>query len=170
MNVIATGLKLSHLEYLEPTSSAKLEKLQLDVTSPASISTAVERVETITNGQLFMLINNAGYGYMMPLIHADMSSIKQNFDVNVFGLLAVTQAFFPALRAANGLVVNQASISGLGGLCQPFIGTYSASKSAVVDLSNTLRVELAPFGVGVRSLLPSAQSPQSRLTDNMLRS
>ena len=85
----------------------------------------------------------------MPLMDANIESIKRNFGVNVFGLLAVTQAFFPLLRTAKGMVVNQASISGLPGLCQPFIGAYSANKAAVVDLSNTLRVELVPFGIKV---------------------
>lgn len=92
---------------------------------------------------------------MMPLLDADIANVKQNFDVNVFGVLAVTKAFFPLLRAAGGMVVNQASIAGLSNICQPFIGSYSASKTAVVDLSNTLRVELAPFSVKVSNAVGS---------------
>ena len=153
INVIAAGLNASQLEYLKPSTTAKLEKIILDVTSPSSISAAVRDVDRITNGRLSYLINNAGFGYMMPLMDADINKVKQNFDVNVFGLLAVTQSFFPMLRAAKGTVVNQASIAGLPGVCQPFIGTYSASKTAVVDLSNTMRVELAPFGIKVRCAL-----------------
>lgn len=88
---------------------------------------------------------------MMPLLDAPVAKIKQNFDVNVFGLIEVTQAFFPLLRAAQGTVINQSSIAGMMGICQPFIETYRASKMAVTDFSNTMRVELKPFGVKVRS-------------------
>lgn len=87
---------------------------------------------------------------MMPLLDASITSIKQNFDVNVFGLIEVTQALFPLLRAAQGMVVNQSSVAGMPGMCQPFIGSYSASKMAVTDFSNTMRVEFKPFGVKVR--------------------
>ena len=158
VNVIATALNIELLHYLLPTDSAKLEKLQLDVTSSSSISAAASEVERVTAGTLSLLINNAGYGYMMPLMDADIEQVKRNFDVNVFGLLAVTQAFFPMLRAASppGTLVNQASIAGLPGVSQPFIGTYSANKTTVIDLSNTLRVELAPFGIKVSSNLPRA--------------
>lgn len=149
VNVIATGPTLKQLDYLSPTAPAKLEKLELDVTSPESIAAAVNATKETTGGKLDFLVNNAGYGYMMPLMDADINKIRKNFDVNVFGLLAVTQAFFPLLREAKGMVVNQASITGLPGLDQPYIGTYSASKRAVVSFSNTMRVELAPFGIKV---------------------
>lgn len=89
---------------------------------------------------------------MMPLLDAEISKIKANFNVNVFGALKVTQAFFPLLRAAKGMVVNQSSIAGQPGICQPFIGSYSASKTALTDFSNTMRVELAPFDVKVVTL------------------
>lgn len=149
VNVIATGLKLEHLDYLSTSGTAKLVHLELDVSSPTSIASAVESVQKITGDGLDILVNNAGYGYMTPLLDADIDRVKKNFDINVFGLLAVTQALFPLLRAAKGMVVNQASIAGLPNVSQPFIGSYSASKTAVIDLSNTLRLELAPFGVKV---------------------
>lgn len=99
---------------------------------------------------------------------ANIESIKRNFEVNVFGLLAITQAFFPLLRAAKGMVVNHASIAGLPGVCHPYIGAYTANKSAVIDLSNTLRVELAPFDIKVCKI-PSHATPQERL-NSMCRS
>ena len=152
INVIASNITHKLMQYLEPCGNGKLEKVELDVTSPSSISAAVKEVERITGVQLWMLVNNAGYGYMMPLMDADVEQVKRNFDVNVFGLLAVTQAFFHMLRAARGIVVNQGSIAGLPGVYQPFIGIYSANKTAVVDMSNTMRLELAPFGVRVRAM------------------
>jgi 1-acylglycerone phosphate reductase len=149
-SIVATALKLELLDYF-PQSSCVV-KLELDVTSAASISAAAEEVSTITNGRLDLLVNNAGYGYMMPLMDSNPSAVARNFDVNVIGLLAVTQAFFPLLRKASGVVANQCSIAALAGGRQPFIGTYSASKAAVLSLSDTMRVELAPFGIRVRKV------------------
>ena len=147
-NIIATGPTTTQLDYL--TESPRLRKLDLDVTSSASILAAVNAVQSITSSSLDILFNNAGYGYMMPILDADVNSMKKNFDVNLFGLIAVTKAFFPMLEAAKGTVLNQASIAGLPGICQPFIGSYSASKAAVIDLSNTMRAEFTPFGIKVR--------------------
>jgi 1-acylglycerone phosphate reductase len=149
-NVIITALQLEHLDYFPQNNY--VAKLELDVTSAASISAALEKVSTTTNGRLDLLINNAGYGYMMPLMDTNSLAIAKNFDVNVIGLLAVTQAFFPLLRKASGVVANQCSIAGLAGGRQPFIGIYSASKAAVLSLSDTMRVELAPFGLRVRKV------------------
>lgn len=111
-------------------------------------------VSTITNGRLHYLVNNAGYGYMMPLLDADMHAVRANFEVNVFGLLAVTQAFFPLLRQSAGTVVNQCSIASLAGGRQPYIGCYGATKAAVASLNDTMRTEFAPFGVKVSGSLP----------------
>ena len=97
INVIFTGLKLELLDYFSNGSTSRVEKLELDVTSTSSISAALTMVRDITGGGLDILINNAGYGYMMPLMDADIEKVKSNFDVNVFGVLAVTQAFFPLL-------------------------------------------------------------------------
>jgi len=148
IEIIATGLSLSHLDHIT-APSARVTKLQLDVTSPSSISSALKEVERLTNGVLHYLVNNAGYGYMMPLLDADVSAVRDNFEVNVFGLLAVTQAFFPLLRRAQGVVVNQCSIASLVGGRQPFIGSYCATKAAVASLNDHMRLEFAPFGVKV---------------------
>ena len=146
IHVLASGLETSQLSHLPKHD--RISRLQLDVTSPSSIS-AVAAVASITNGRLHYLINNAGYGYMMPLLDAEAQAVKQNFEVNVFGLLAVTQAFFPLLRESKGTVVNQCSIASLAGGRQPYIGTYCATKAALASLNDTLRVEFAPFGVKV---------------------
>ncbi|KAM0720607.1 hypothetical protein Q7P37_004744 [Cladosporium fusiforme] len=154
IHVIVTGLNISDLDHL--SESTRLAKVQLDVTSSSSISAAVETVARITGGRLDYLVNNAGYGYMMPLLDADFRSVRHNFEVNVFGLLAVTQACFPLLREAQGTVVNQCSIASLSAGRQPYIGSYSATKAAVATLNDTMRVEFAPFGVHVVSLVTGA--------------
>ncbi|KAI7721078.1 hypothetical protein KC353_g1652 [Hortaea werneckii] len=157
INVIATNIRMEDMQYLSSTSSTsqtavRLEKLQLDVTDPKSIATARDATRKLTGGKLDYLFNNAGYGYMMPLLDCSIEGVRKNFDVNVFGLLAVTQALFPLLREAGGVVVNQSSIAALSGTYQPFIGSYQASKSALSSLSNNMRVEFAPFGVKVVTL------------------
>ena len=77
-----------------------------------------------------------------------MPSIRNLFEANVFGLLSVTQAVAPAMmRRGSGTIVNVASVVGL--LSTPFAGAYSASKAAVISLSDAMRMELAPFGVKV---------------------
>jgi len=151
IHVLASGLETSHLSHLPKHD--RISRLQLDVTSPSSISAAVTAVASITNGRLHYLINNAGYGYMMPLLDAEAQAVKQNFEVNIFGLLAVTQAFFPLLRQSKGTVVNQCSIASLAGGRQPYIGTYCATKAALASLNDTMRVEFAPFGVKVIYIL-----------------
>lgn len=156
VHVIVTGLKISDLDHL--SESTRLAKIQLDVTSSSSISAAVEEVARITGGRLDYLVNNAGYGYMMPLLDVDIQAVRQNFEVNVFGLLAITQACFRLLREARGTIVNQCSITSLRAARQPYIGSYSATKAAVASLNDTMRVEFAPFGIRV-SLTDTADSP-----------
>jgi 1-acylglycerone phosphate reductase len=148
IHIIATGLSLIHLDHITAPPT-RVTKLQLDVTSPSSICSAVESVDQLTNGVLHYLVNNAGYGYMMPLLDAEVNAVRDNFEVNVFGLLAVTQAFFPLLRRAQGVVVNQCSIASLVGGRQPFIGSYCATKAAVASLNDHMRLEFAPFEVKV---------------------
>lgn len=149
ISVIASSPDLKLLSYL-PTEPKRLQHVQLDVTSSSSITSAVKHVETITGGKLDFLVNNAGYGYMTPILDASMATVKAEYEVNVFGLLEVTRAFFPLLKEAKGMVVNQSSIAGLRAGCQPFIGAYSSSKAAVTAFSNAMRVEFEPFGVKVR--------------------
>lgn len=102
--------------------------------------------------RMFPCVDNAGYGYMTPILDASISAVKANFAVNVFGVLEMTQAFFPLLQNAQGMVVNQGSIAGLPGITQPYIGCYNASKCAMMNFSDALRLELAPFGVKVVTL------------------
>ncbi len=101
-----------------------------------------------------MLINNAGYGAMGPLLDGGTEAMQRQFETNVFSIVGVTQAFFPALRRSKGLVVNIGSVSGV--LVTPFAGAYCASKAAVHALSDALRMELAPFGIRVMEVQPGA--------------
>lgn len=89
-----------------------IEVMTLDVTDSASISSCVAVVAAKTGGRLDVLVNNAGSIFVMPLLDTDIAEAKKLFDVNVWGLLAVTQAFAPMLVRSQGVVLNIASIAG----------------------------------------------------------
>ncbi|KAK5167336.1 uncharacterized protein LTR77_007035 [Saxophila tyrrhenica] len=159
ISVIATSIDLKLLEYLDATShgdDAEVFKLELDVTSKESIAATVERVKEITGGKLDFLLNNAGYGYYMPLLDVDLEKARKQYEVNVWGVLALTQAFFPLLRVAKGTIINQSSMAGVQGFNRPYMGIYSSSKAAVYSLSDYMRVELAPFDIKVLTLVTGA--------------
>jgi NAD(P)-dependent dehydrogenase (short-subunit alcohol dehydrogenase family) len=127
----------------------RLEPVTLDVTDPASIEAARELVERRTGGRgLDVLVNNAGYALPGPLEMLAERDLRQLFDTNVFGLLAVTRALVPAMRdRGQGRVVNVGSI--MGRVAMPLLGAYNATTHAVAAMTDTLRMELAPFGITV---------------------
>jgi short-subunit dehydrogenase len=96
-------------------------------------------------------VNNAGIGFLSPLEFVPLDSLSWLFEVNVFGLLAVTQAFLPLVRQARGRIVNISSEAVLA--VAPFHGPYSASKLAVNGFSTALRRELKPFGIQVSVII-----------------
>ncbi|MFV3414210.1 SDR family oxidoreductase [Pseudomonas nitroreducens] len=125
----------------------------LDVNDEPAVERLAERLQREAGG-LDVLINNAGYGAMGPLLDGGSQAIRRQFETNVFAVVGVTRALFPALRARRGLVVNIGSVSGV--LVTPFAGAYCASKAAVHALNDALRLELAPFGIDVMEVQPGA--------------
>lgn len=125
----------------------------LDVNDEPAVERLAEQVLHEAGG-LDVLINNAGYGAMGPLLDGGSQAIRKQFETNVFAVVGVTRALFPALRARRGLVVNIGSVSGV--LVTPFAGAYCASKAAVHALNDALRLELAPFGIEVMEVQPGA--------------
>ena len=125
----------------------------LDVNDEPAVERLAEQMLREVGG-LDVLINNAGYGAMGPLLDGGSQAIRRQFETNVFAVVGVTRALFPALRARRGLVVNIGSVSGV--LVTPFAGAYCASKAAVHALNDALRLELAPFGVEVMEVQPGA--------------
>jgi NAD(P)-dependent dehydrogenase (short-subunit alcohol dehydrogenase family) len=138
---------------------AQFMPLLFDVTDEAAISDAVQRVHAVVGDRgLHALVNNSGISGAGPLMHHPMPEIRRMFDVNVFGLLAVTRAFLPLLGARRncphpaGRIINISSIS--GGLVFPFVGAYGATKHAVEALSDGLRRELSIYGIAVIAIEP----------------
>jgi len=126
----------------------------LDVTDPDSIREASEAVSRALGDEaLAGLVNNAGIAVSGPLEFLEMSEIRRQFEVNLFGQVAVTQAFLPLLRrAGRGRIVNMSSISGK--ITAPLLGPYSMSKFALEAFSDALRRELEPFGLSVSVVEP----------------
>jgi len=99
-------------------------------------------------------MNNSGAGYNVPFLDANINIAKQMFEVNVFGVVAVTQAFSPLLLQSRGTIVTISSVSAF--LAQPLQSMYNASKAAVQMMMDSLRIELAPFGVRVVTVVTGA--------------
>ena len=136
---------------LREEASGSLTPLRLDVTDEDSIAQAVARVKEDVGSELFGLVNNAGVSLNGPLELLRVSDMRTLMEVNVLGLLAVTRAFIPLLRQARGRLVNISSGHGL--LALPDKSVYAASKFAVQAVSDSLRLELRPFGVSVSNLV-----------------
>lgn len=118
--------------------------LALDVTNTSQIQHASDQV-----GELDLLINNAGIAIYDDL--SNLEVIEQHMAVNFFGLLKVTQAFLPLLRRSKGAVVNNSSLAALAAL--PMIPSYSVSKAAAFNLTQSLRALLAGQGVTVHAVV-----------------
>lgn len=128
-----------------------VEAIRLDVTVQDEIDAAVETVRKGGRG-LHGLVNNAGVATLGPLIETDIGELQWLFDVNVYGVYRVTQAFAPLIIEAQGRIVNISSISGV--LEWPLGGLYTMSKHAIEAYNDTLALELARFGVGVSAIEP----------------
>jgi NAD(P)-dependent dehydrogenase (short-subunit alcohol dehydrogenase family) len=127
-----------------------IEPLQLDVTDSATIAAAAE----VVGGELHGLVDNAGIAIAAPLELVSLDDLRRQLEVNVVGQVAVLQAFLPLLRRSQGRVVLVGSVGGRSAL--PFLGPYAASKHALEAIADSLRVELAPWGIGVSIVEPAS--------------
>lgn len=127
-----------------------IDTLELDVLSDSSITACAAKIS-----ELDILINNAGTSHPMPIADLNVPEAKQLFDLNVWSYIAVTQAFLPVLlKSTHGAIIaNQTSAAGL--LPIPWQATYNASKAAISAFSDTMRLELEPFGIKVIDLKTS---------------
>lgn len=140
---------------LRGAASSRLTPVRIDVTDGATIDAAREQIEAASNGRAVRgLVNNAGIGVGGPLEFLSLDDLRRQFEVNVIGQVAVTQAFLPMLRQARGRIVNIGSIGGR--MATPFLGPYSASKFAMEAITDALRMELRPWGIGVAIVEPGS--------------
>jgi NAD(P)-dependent dehydrogenase (short-subunit alcohol dehydrogenase family) len=147
--VYATARKA---DVLADLAAAGAETRSLDVTDDASMRAVVEEIVE-THGRVGGLVNNAGYGIYGAVEEVPMDGVRAQFETNVFGPARLIQLVLPSMRAARqGRIVNVSSMGGR--LTFPFGGYYHASKHAVEALSDALRYELRPFGIGVSIIEP----------------
>ncbi len=138
---------------LTAEAGGRLDPVILDVTDQASIDAARERVERETgDAGLFGLVNNAGVSIAGPLEFLPVDEARRQFEINLFGQLAVTQAMMPGIRRACGRIIMMSSVSGR--IASPFIGAYAGSKFALEGMSDSLRVELSPWDIHVVLIEP----------------
>lgn len=128
----------------------------MDIEDGASIAAAAEEIAFQAAGGLDGLVNVAGIGMVRPLEYATLGELRQIFEINVFGQVAITQGLTVLLRKKRGRIVNITSVG--ANIAIPFGGLLNASKSAFAMLSDTLRLEMRPFGVRVSAVEPGAIS------------
>ena len=151
--VFAGVRKDSDGKALKQKAKGGLTPLLIDVTEEASITAAAQAVgNAVGEDGLAGLVNNAGIVVPGPLEFLPLADLRSQIEVNVIGQVAVTQAFLPLLRKGRGRIVNIGSIGGR--LSTPFLGAYNASKFAMEALTDSLRMELKPWGISVSIIEP----------------
>src|SRR4029077_19129065 len=155
-NVVAT-MRTPREDILPP--SERLRVLPLDVTEPRSIAAAIE-----ASGPLDVLVNNAGIGVIGVFEATPMATVREVFETNTFGVMAMTQAVLPQFRAQrSGVVVNVTSSATLAPM--PLVAVYTASKMAIEGFTGSLAHELQAFNVRVKLVEPG-YAPTTRLAEN----
>lgn len=140
------------VEMLEPLREAGCLTYPLDVTDTNQIERVINEILERT-GRIDMLVNNAGYGLIMPLTDIPDGELERQFRTNVTGTLELIRKVAPVMKQQrSGTIVNMGSISGIAPT--PFAGSYCASKAAIHAWSDVLRMELKPFGISVVTLQP----------------
>ena len=152
--VFAGVRKGSDGQALTGVATGVLEPLILDVGEQSSIDAAVKTVhDAVGFDGLSGLVNNAGIAISGPLEYLPIEDLRRQLEVNVIGQIAVTQAFLPLIRQAQGRIVNIGSVAGRAPSA-PLLGPYAASKMAMEALTDSLRAELKPWGILVSIIEP----------------
>lgn len=153
--VFAGVRKSTDGESLQQKAGPRLMPVRLDVTDEATILAASHTVRAMMGeAGLAGLVNNAGIGVAGPIEVLPLDDWRRQFEVNVFGLISVTQTFLPLIRQGRGRIINMGSIAGRAAM--PFMAPYSASKYALEALTDALRIEVQPWGIRVAIIEPGA--------------
>ena len=157
--VFATARKPAAVNDLK---ALNVETAALDVTDEKSITACVDSIMAKA-GHIDVLINNAGLLLIGPLIELEVSELRRQFETNVIGQAALIRAVAPhMIMRQSGKIVNMSSVSGV--LPTPFAGAYCSTKAAFTAFSESLRMELTPFGITVVTVQPGGI--KSNLSDN----
>lgn len=153
--VLAGVRKREDVETLKRELGQDLVLVILDLENRDSIAAARNQVQSVLDGRgLDGLVNVAGIGMIRPVEYIQWPELQQMFGVNVFGQIAVTQAFLPFIRKVHGRVVNISSVG--AHVAIPFGGLLNATKAAFGLLSDAMRLELRPFGIRVSTVEPGS--------------
>ena len=140
------------VEKMEDLKALGAIPIKMDVTDEANMVGGIQQIESAHSG-VDILINNAGYGNFASLEETPIHMARAQYDVNVFGMMRLTQLVLPGMRARkSGKIVNISSIGGK--IVEPFGGWYHSTKFAVEALSDILRMEVKPFGIDVIIIEP----------------
>lgn len=155
--VFATVRKTSHQQKLQDAYGENVIPVLMDLQEESSIQAAAQQIAAHLDGHgLDGLVNCAGIGVVRPLEYASLADVRQTYEVNVFGQIAVSQALLHLLRRNRGRIVNITSVG--VNIAIPFGGLLNSSKSAFAMLSDSMQLELRPFGVRVIAIEPGAIS------------
>lgn len=151
--VFACVRKSEDADNWQSSGHTNIEPILLDVTDAGSIARATAQVAAALEGQsLDALVNNAGYTVTCPMEFVDLDEMRAQFEVNVFGVAAVTKALMPLLARPGGRIVNVSS--GAGKIAPPLIGPYTASKHALEAMTDSMRLEIRSQGISVSLIVP----------------
>jgi NAD(P)-dependent dehydrogenase (short-subunit alcohol dehydrogenase family) len=156
--VAATARTLASIADLKEKYGANALTLELDVTGPEQVKTAVAQAHSHF-GKLDVVVNNAGYSLVGTIEEATGDEVRALYETNIFGTLSVIQAALPLLRKQGGGHILGVS-SGLGHLTVPLIGYYCSSKWAYEAIHETLAAEVKPFGIKVTIVEPGAYATE----------
>jgi NAD(P)-dependent dehydrogenase (short-subunit alcohol dehydrogenase family) len=150
---VVTARKVEDIQDIVDEYPENAFAVKLDVTNASEVKTAVEKAIQHF-GKIDVLVNNAGIGYFGAIEESEEDEVRRMFEINFWGLAAVTKAVLPGMRAQrSGHILNVASIGGLVGF--PAVGFYNATKFAVDGYSDALSKEVAPLGIKVTVICPS---------------
>lgn len=140
---------------LQREAHGPVRPVLLDVTDGRSVESAAREVDAeVGRAGLAGLVNNAGVGHSGPLEYFPLDVMRRQFEINVLGPIAVTQAFLPLIRRARGRIVNMGSVGDR--ITMPFGGPLCASKRALAALTEAMRLELRPWGIHVCLIEPGS--------------
>ena len=152
--VIGTVRNAQARQHFEELAIGRAIGLELDVTDAAAIDTQLAQVSA-AHGPIDVLVNNAGYGHEGTLEESPLDQMRHQFEVNVFGAVAMIKAVLPAMRVRRtGHIINMTSMGGY--LTMPGIAYYCGSKFALEGISGALAQEVAQFGVKVTAVAPGS--------------
>ncbi|KAJ5543145.1 Glucose/ribitol dehydrogenase [Penicillium sp. DV-2018c] len=165
LRVLATAREAATIADL---ADIGIETLSLTVDDPESVKACYADVETrLGDKGLDYLVNNAGRNYTVPAMEVDIVEVRQTFETNLFSVITMCQTFLPLLIKAKGTIVQIGSVAGI--IPYVFGSVYNASKAALHSFSDTLRVELAPFGVHVTTIVTGGVQSRIARTDRSLK-